>query len=129
MSIQDPTIKAIASYNMSPFEALVGGMILAITIIIEVIQKGTKSLAPTLEEEEENIPISYQVIRTPKSAFKDVSVEEGDYLYVNYKGQDFRVHYLDVGPTYPNTQCSRIRKKSAIFGSKGTPQKLADSIS
>ena len=127
MSIQDPTIKAIATYSMSPFEALVGGMILAITIIIEVIQKGTKSLAPTLEEE--NIPISYQVIRTPKSAFKDVSVEEGDYLYVNYKGQNFRVHYLDVGATYPNTQCSRIRKKSAIFGSKGTPQKLDISIS
>ena len=112
MSIQDPTIKAIATYNMSPFEALVGGMILAITIIIEVIQKGTKSLAPTLEEEE-NIPISYQVIRTPKSAFKDVSVEEGDYLYVNYKGQNFRVHYLDVGPqtSYLNTQCFKKYEK------------------
>ena len=111
MSIQDPTIKALATYSMSPFEALVGGMILAITIIIEVIQKGTKSLAPTLEEEE-NIPISYQVIRTPKSAFKDVSVEEGDYLYVNYKGQDFRVHYLDVGPpSYLNSQCSKKYKK------------------
>lgn len=112
MSIQDPTIKALATYSMSPFEALVGGMILAITIIIEVIQKGTKSLAPTLEEEE-NIPISYQVIRTPKSAFKDVSVEEGDYLYVNYKGQDFRVHYLDVGPhtSYLNTQCSKKYEK------------------
>ena len=127
MSIQDPTIKAIATYNMSPFEALVGGIILAITIVIEVIQKGAKGLAP---KEDSSIPISYQVIRTPKTAFKDVSVEEGDYLYVNYKGQDFRVHYLDVGPTYPNTQCSRIRKKSAIFGSsKDTPQKLDDSIS
>ena len=121
MSIQDPTIKAIATYNMSPFEALVGGIILAITIVIEVIQKGAKGLAP---KEDSSIPISYQVIRTPKTAFKDVSVEEGDYLYVNYKGQDFRVHYLDVGPTYPNTQCSRIRKKSAIFGSKDTPSEI-----
>ena len=53
-------------------------------------------------------PISYQVIRTPKSAFEDVSVEEGHYLYVNYKGQDFRVHYLDEG------QCDQIFMKKTI---------------
>ena len=57
MSIQDPTIEAIATYNMSPFEALVGGIILAITIVIEVIQKGAKGLAP---KEDSTIPISYQ---------------------------------------------------------------------
>ena len=99
MSIQDPTLQAIASYHMSPAEAFIGLMVLFLNLFLEIVEKGIPK---------DNSPISYKVIRTPKSAFEDVSVEEGHYLYVNYKGQDFRVHYLDEG------QCDQIFMRSAM---------------
>ena len=88
MSIQDPTVQAIAAYHLSPLEALIGFVVLFTWILFESVLK----IIP-----EDRSPISYQIVRTPKEAFNGVSVEEGHYLYVNYKGQDFRVHYLDKG--------------------------------
>ena len=40
MSIQDPTLQAIASYYMSPAEAFIGLMVLFLNLFLEIVEKG-----------------------------------------------------------------------------------------
>ena len=90
MVIQDPTITALASYNLGGAEAFIGLIVLAVTIISEMLNK----LAPP-----DRSDISTKVTRTPEEAFEGVLEAEGShqYLYIEHGGQWLRIHYVDEG--------------------------------
>ena len=91
MTIEDPTITALVSYHLSSGEALMGLILLASTILLEMLNS---IIIP-----QDNSYISSKVTRTPERAFEDVIESSGNlnYVYIEHKGQRLRVHYVDQG--------------------------------
>ena len=89
-TIEDPTITTLISYNLNGAEAFVGLLILAVTVILEMLNK----LVP-----EDRSYISSKVTRTPEEAFEGVLEAKGNhnYLYIEHGGQRLRIHYVDEG--------------------------------
>ena len=90
MTIEDPTITALVSYHLSSGEALMGLILLASTILLEMLN----SIIP-----QDNNYISSKVTRTLEKAFEDVIESSGNlnYVYIEHRGQRLRVHYVDQG--------------------------------
>ena len=90
MTIEDPTITALVSYHLSSGEALMGLILLASTILLEMLN----SIIP-----QDKSYISSKVTRTLEKAFEDVIESSGNlnYVYIEHKGQRLRVHYVDQG--------------------------------
>jgi len=90
MTIEDPTLSTLASYDMSGVEAFMGSILLASTILLEMLN----SVIP-----KDKSCISQRATRTPEKAFENVVESQGNlnYVYIEHGGQKLRVHYVDQG--------------------------------
>lgn len=91
MSIEDPTITTLTSYELSGAEAFVGLLSLVLTVLLEAVKKFRPSSSSNF--------ISLEVSRTPEDSFKGVreSQGSGNYIYIQHEGQRLRIHYVDEG--------------------------------